>query len=255
MKWPVTVVAAGLLGLSGTALAQDPDDWDYGEDPSKGLSAAMVEYDGGRTIVVECSAGDLSVAIVGLPAHPSEGLRMDARRADGRSSRTVWTSRPGEVRIADTPGRTARLLRGGGPLELASRPGETPALRAQFERPSANAQVDRVLTACGRAIADDRDTLPDGSEYVADLMWARPIGERLSARSPDRGGDRRAEISCVIDAGRLRACQLEQELPSPSGYGRAAVAAAEGRVVNLTDAGAAQGTVLHLVLTSTRRTR
>lgn len=249
MKLLTALVASALLPTA--AWAQDVDDWDYGEDPSKGLRAAMVEYDGGRTIVVQCLAGDLTVAIVGLPAHPSEGLRMEAIRADGRRSLTTWSSSTSDVRVSGTPGRTARLLRGGGSLDLASGPNETPPVRAEFDLPSQSTQLDRVLTACGRALVDERDLRPDGAEYVADLTWSRRVAERLHARSPDQGGTRRAEVSCVIDAeGRLRACQLEQELPSASDYGRAAVAAAEGQAVTLTDAGAAEGAVLHFVLTS-----
>jgi hypothetical protein len=248
------LAAAALLATviwPSATLAQDVDDWDYGEDPAKQLSAAMVEYEGGKTILVQCLAGDLTVAIVGLPQHPSESLRAEVRRPDGRRSLTTWSSRTADVRVSGTPGRTARLLRGGGGLDLASAPNEAPPMRAQFDLPVQSAQLDRVLTACGRALVDERDLRPDGTDHVADLSWSGPIAERLQARTTGQGGLRQAEVSCVIGAGgRLRACQLEQELPSASDYGRAAVAAAEGQAVTLTNAAEAEGTVLHFVLSS-----
>src|SRR5690606_9671693 len=72
----------------------------------------------------------------------------------------VW--RQNGVWLSTEPARDARGLRNGGILPLSSpATRRRPAISSPLELPSRHANLDKVLTACGYALEDDRDHLPD----------------------------------------------------------------------------------------------
>ena len=160
-----------------------------------------------------------------------------ATRADGRSDTQTWFAEPGATAFtASVNGRDARFLRGGGLFDLRSPAGSAAPIHAAFDLPTQNANLDRVLTACGYAANDERDLL---ARTGADLktQWAVENADEIAryerqgaARSPSRsrsvsGEARRqtpparplpqpADLSCVVRAGALAECRFDHP---PSG--------------------------------------
>lgn len=201
----------------GAAASQD-DDWEFAEDPGRQLSAAIARYEGGQAVVVQCLAGELSAMIVGLPATPYRLRRIEAERADGRRDHQSWfpeAAAPGSPAAFKTltPGRDARFFRGGGLMTLRSTDGDPATMAATFDLPLLSANLDRVLTACGRALEDERDRL---TRTPVTVDWQKVAG----GRSRDRGRGRTvgaADISCVIRNQRYTDCRVEYARPAHEG--------------------------------------
>lgn len=263
MKRVVIAALCATLGAghAGAAVAQD-DDWEFQEDSARNLTVAAVRYDSGAAIVVQCRAGALTAVLAGLTLS-TEGLELQATRGDGRHDIQTWApaGAAGAFR-SETTARDVRFMRGGGSYSLRTPGGAATPLRADFDLPPHSANLDRVLTACGWALADDRDLIARaGREILLTDPDARPSRNRRgSSRSRAGGGGRseppqrpesdplppppaEAQISCIIRDMRLTECRADHP-PAPGAgprperhewwqgrrvYGNAA--AAEGKVM------------------------
>ncbi len=149
---PMLVAALCAILCAGPAVAaQDEDDWEFEEDPSRNLSVAAVRYDGGASVIVLCRDGVLTTVLTGLPT--AQRIEFQASRADGRSDTQIWldAGQPGALR-SSAPEKDARFLRGAGAYQVRTVEGQTPVFRTAFDLPTQYANLDRVLTACGVAI-------------------------------------------------------------------------------------------------------
>ena len=203
MRKAIAAAVYALTCASGSAAMAQDSDWDFFEDPDRALTQAGVEYAGGQAIAAQCLDGALSLVIMGLPESP-EMLRMQATREDGRSAAQIWLplAEPGTYR-STSPGREARFMRGGGDYSVRTGDGAGTAVSATFDLPPQSANLDRVLTACGWALEDDRDLLPEatvsldptGPRYEAPPYRPPPVPER--------------EISCIVRDMQLRDCRAD----------------------------------------------
>lgn len=221
-------MVAGAMSVPVAAVAQEEDDWEFGEDAARELTAATVRYDAGKAVVVQCEKGDLKVVIVGLPATTTASRRLAVSRADGRSDVQTWFAPAGQTAFTSTvSGRDARFLRGGGLYQLRSAEGEagTP-MRAAFDLPTQNANLDRVLTACGYAVSDERDLLQRASPDLKTAWEAEHENDRPRARTGSRSvsqpnarsrrgpppappAPRPSRTSCIVRGGEYADCRVE----------------------------------------------
>lgn len=155
------------------AFAQDEDDWEFQHEASLNQTVAAVRYDAGVAIVVQCRDRALSAALIGMPAGVG-GIEVQARRADGRSDLQTWAPGPQPgILVSTVPARDIRFMRGGGLYAIRTADGAPRALRTNFDLPTQSANLDRVLTACGWGLTDDRDQL------------TRIAGGEISFRNPN----------------------------------------------------------------------
>ncbi len=218
-------------GLTTNPVIRQEDDWEFAADTARNLSVAAVRYEDGKAVVVQCAPVGLRVVLVGLPASPERTRVMSVSRADGRSDTQTWFAEPGATAMtASVNGRDARFLRGGGRFELRWRAGEAAPVRAIFDLPTRNENLDRVLAACGYAAVDGRDLLPRAgddlkSQWEADHAEEIARGPRPNARTRSRsvsGGARPqsrgpstppppipADLSCVVRDGALADCRFD----------------------------------------------
>ncbi len=257
----LAVVLAG--AICSPALAQEEDDWEFGEDAARQLTVATVRYDAGKAVVAQCEKGELKVVIVGLPAATTGSRHLNASRTDGRRDSQGWFAPVGQTTFTSTtPGRDARFLRGGGMFELRSAEDEagTP-MRAAFDLPTQNANLDRVLAACGYAVTDDRDLLQRASDlktqWQAEHEDDRP---RIQARSrsvsqprPRQGPlpvpslPRPAETSCIIRNATYSDCRIEHApVGTPSVNADELMARLNGTRLEAVSAAANEGRVYYL---------
>jgi hypothetical protein len=229
------VLAAGLL--CAPAMAQETDDWELGQDALRQMTRATVQYDGGKAIVVQCQAGVLKVVLIGLPATTAPTRHLDASRADGRRDRQGWFAEPGQTAFTSTvSGRDARFLRGGGLFELRSAAGDATPVRASFDLPTQNANLDRVLAACGYAATDDRDAIQRTgedlkTEWEAEHANDPPPLPRMARSRSISGAARRpsrpdtpptpperkpAEMSCIVRAAVFADCRFDHTTNLPA---------------------------------------
>jgi hypothetical protein len=186
----LAALCAGLCAGSTAALAQDEDDWEFQHEASLNQTVAAVRYDAGVAIVVQCRDRALSLALVGMPAGVG-GLEVQARRADGRTDLQTWVPGPAPgILMSSVPARDIRFLRGGGLYSVRTVDGAPRALRTNFDLPTQSANLDRVLTACGWGLTDDRDQLTRASLEISfrdpdARPRERPRGRGARAGMPD----------------------------------------------------------------------
>lgn len=173
------------------ALAQDEDDWEFQHESSLNQTVAAVRYDAGVAIVVQCRDRALSAALVGMPAGVG-GLEVQARRADGRTDIQTWAPGPQPgILMSTVPARDIRFMRGGGLYSIRTADGAPRALRTNFDLPTQSANLDRVLTACGWGLTDDRDQLTRTAHGEISFLnpnappRERPRGRGARAGRPD----------------------------------------------------------------------
>lgn len=260
-------MAAGLV-LATAAVGQD-DDWEFQEDAAQHITIAAARYDAGQMIVVQCRDNKLAVVLTGLP-QSAEPLQLAATRADGRSDEQRWVASgaPGAYR-AVSPGRVTRFLKGGGLYSVHTEDGAATAFRGAFDLPSASANLDRVLTACGWALTDERDLLAEAAVTVdrtGPSVHRRAPSRSVALRSARREPDVPAtpppptpelEVSCIVRDMHLRECRADHPPSAELEPVTGAIRFAEGREVFPTegaDAAVAEGRVLH-VTTSTQLVR
>lgn len=169
----VAALCAILCAGATAATAQDEDDWEFQAEPSLNQTVAAVRYDAGVAIVVQCRDNALSAALIGMPARVG-GIEVQARRADGRTDTQTWAPGPAPgIFLSTTAARDIRFMRGGGLYSVRTLEGAPRALRTNFDMPTQSANLDRVLTACGWALTDDRDQM------------TRVVSSEISFRDPD----------------------------------------------------------------------
>ena len=259
----LAVVLAG--AICSPALAQEEDDWEFGEDAARQLTVATVRYDAGKALVAQCEKGELKVVIVGLPAATTGSRHLNASRADGRRDSQGWFAPVGQTAFTSTtPGRDARFLRSGGMFELRSAEDEagTP-MRAGFDLPTQNANLDRVLTACGYAVTDDRDLLQRASELKTEWQVEhendrprRPSGSRSVSQPDSRSrqgpppapqAPRPSDASCIVRAGAYADCRIEHAAVSaPSRNAESMMRRLNGTRLEAVSAAANEGRVYYL---------
>lgn len=245
MKTWLLICCAVALALSAVhAGAQETgDDWEFAEDAASGATVAMVRYDGGQAIVAQCQQGRLVLLMTGLPAG-DDMLRLGARRSDGRAAAQIWApvSAPGAYRSA-SPGREARFMRGGGAFVVRSAADSPTMVNATFDLPAQSANLDRVLTACGWALEDDRDLLEE-----ADVTLDPPGRNGRPAYRLPSVPER--EVSCIVRDLRLRDCRADHPPSERTDNTRSLKRAVEGEQVHVPIGAApasAEGRVFHVV--------
>jgi len=196
-------IAMSTAGFSHAtfASAQTGDDWEFAQDAARNLSVAAVRYDGGQAIIVQCSAGELKVALQGFPERPGPLYRLRAERADGLTDVQTWDVAAGRTWFSAAPARDARFLRAVGALQLRSDVGQASPVTATFELPTEHANVDRVLTTCGYTLTNDRDALAR-----APMMQAVVSSD---AGSTAGASGRSMEVSCIVRSGIYRDCRVD----------------------------------------------
>lgn len=240
MKSALWAAAAAVLTMGQAPEAPDADDWEFGEDPSRKLTVAMARYDGGQALIVQCVDGELKTMISGLPATTRRLRVIEWERADGRRDRQSWFPEggPGSTVFGTyTPARAARFFKGGGQLTLRSAGGDPASMEASFDLPPASANLDRVLTACGRPLQDERDSLP---RTPFEVDWDEAAAEPRPGRGRSVGV---AEISCIVRQERFRECRVDYARPPRAG--RDAARQLEGDRLQQPDP-AAEGTVSYM---------
>lgn len=229
MKIAMALTAA-LLASGGPAVAQDGDDWDYGENAAQKLSIAAVSFEN-FGIAVRCMDGNLSVLMAGLPA--GSGRRtLNYRVGQGPEYASNWISSPGgTTAFAFWPRAVARDLSEGGRLTVTVPTADGPR-RITADIPRSGEAVGRVFRDCDRELAPSQTAAaaPRDEDFVG-LDWIREPDGGFPDRA--RFADGIAAVQCRVRAsGRLGDCSVESEFPEGSGFGRAAVLAAHrtGRV-------------------------
>lgn len=245
MKGLLAVAACAVLCAGpAAAFAPQDDDWELAEDPAQELTVAAVRYDGGQMIVAQCRRGGLTLVVTGLP-EGGEMLRLAATRADGRAAAQIWipAGAPGAYRSV-APGREARFLRGGGAYVVRTEADARPAVNGTFDLPARSANLDRVLTACGWALEDDRDLLAEAGVLLDRPRRGREPPPYRPPPVPER------EVSCVVREMRLRECRPDHPPYAGTPGAKSLMRAVEGREVYVpigADPAATEGEVFHAV--------
>jgi hypothetical protein len=229
----LTIALAGLLigPLAGgaPAVAQDVDDWDYGEDAARKLAIAAVTFEN-FGVAVRCMEENLSVVLSGLPA--DSGQRRLMYGMDGEpESESLWVSgQDSTTAFAVWPRSVATALSRGGRLSVLAPEGAS--MRSYVvQLPASAGSVGRVFQACGRELDSSRPDDSPAKEDFAGLVWARSPEINYPRDARYEAG--LAAILCHVEAdGGLRDCSVESEFPEGSGFGRAATYGAHrtGRV-------------------------
>ena len=240
-RWlAILAVSAGMIAPAPLAMAQADDDWEFAEDAALELTIAAARYDAGVSVIAQCSRNKLTVSLVGLPATTAPSRRLDATRSDGARDAQTWEVREGGTLSSTLPARDGRFLRVGGELRLRSSAGQTPSFAASFDLPAQHANLDRVLSACGYAVEDERDALP------------RADPDLRLARRPSRGstGGRPGishEISCIVRDGAYQACRTDRTTSGHSARdARRGANGENGRRLHPDDAAANEGKVVYI---------
>lgn len=230
-----TLLLAG-LAASGPALSQDGDDWDFGQDPERGLTIAAVSFEN-FGVAVRCMNDSLSVVMTGLPtASGVRRLRYGVGQEPGAESRWV-SGRDSNAAFAVWPRRVATDMSRGGSLVVLA-PGADGVQRYAVDLPASREAVGRVFQACGLTLDPaNEDSGPSGEQF-AGLRWRNAPTPSFPSRAQASAG--LAGVTCTVRAdGTLRGCTAESEFPEGSGFGRAAELGAHrtGRVVAIDPSG------------------
>jgi hypothetical protein len=236
----IVAAAVGLFALAGAAQSQETDDWEYGEDAGRKMTAAVTRYDSGHAFVVQCVDQALTVLITGIPG-PDEGLVwLDVVRADGRRDRLPWNRAAGGSLRAEAGGRTARLMRGGCVIQVRGGEAATP-VRAAFELPSESQNLEKVLTACGAEAPGNRDDLAVFEGEVGAVDWSRATANALPQGAE---GAVWARGSCLIGpALTLTQCRVDDVSPNGGRLADGLIREMEGATVTPADGEVAVGKV------------
>lgn len=217
------------LALAVPASAQDNgDDWDFGQDASRGLTMAAVTFDN-FGVAVRCLNQTVSVVITGVEASPGEqSIRFAMPDSPDRD--TAWIgSQDGRVLFALWPAAIATELQKGGRMSLGI-PGGDRIRRMNVDLPASPQAISRVFTACDRELPSQTPDQPQG-EDLGGLVWRSAPQPNFPSNTAAEAGV--AALLCGVDArGNLRGCRVESQFPEGGGFGRAAVLGAHrtGRV-------------------------
>lgn len=244
MMLAVVALLGALAFAAGQASPVQDDDWEFVEDPAQELTLAAARYDGGQSIIAQCQRGRLVLILTGLP-EGEDMLRLAATRADGRAAVQRWTpvGGPGIYRSV-TPGREARFLRGGGSYVVRSAVGAATVVNATFDLPAQSANLDKVLTACGWALEDDRDLLEEAEVFLTRPGARRDPPPYRIPSVPER------EVSCVVREMRLRDCRSDHPPSADTPNTRSLLSAVQNQVVHVrigVDPASAEGRVFRVI--------
>ncbi len=255
----VAVAAVAIAGAGSAQAQAADDDWEFAEDPTRQLTVAASRYDAGPSIIVQCREGALALMLVGMPAG-TERIEVNASRADGRTDVQAWrpTGSDGVFR-STVPARDIRFMRGGGAYAVRTGEGVEPAFAASFDLPTQSANLDRVLTACGWALADDRDQLPraqgasltDPDVRAPRRSTSRSITERRAQRRPPPPPPATAfvpaeqQASCIVRDRRLADCRADHPPVAGAPDPAEALRRLDGARVYADDLEALEGKVLY----------
>lgn len=253
---PLSVVLAlACLGSTNPAFAQTDDDWDLSTAPDQQTTVATVDYSSGVSIVVLCRAGTLRTAILRLPPASPGSAWYDLRLGTGQTMRKLWERRSdGTTVVADSDDRLVRFLKAGGPLSIRSDTEADAPFRMEVDLPTSSTGLDAVLGACGYPTTNDRD----GAPRLDDLLIETPVvimPDRVLERRVSRTSTFQVSISCLVSNGRYTACRSEHEVPAYPADGQMVAAELEGVPVRASDMAAAEGRLLDMVVTGSRRRR
>lgn len=232
-----TLLAAlcAILCAGPTAtLAQDEDDWEFQHEASLNQMVAAVRYDAGVAIVVQCRDNALSAALIGMPTGVG-GLEVQARRADGRTDVQTWAPGPAPgILLSTVPARDMRFMRGGGLYSVRTVDGAPRALRTSFDLPTQSANLDRVLTACGWGLMDDRDRLTRATSEISfqdpdARPRERPRGRGARAGLPDAPEPAAPVAPPLPPAERQMSCVLQNQTLTSCRFDHPSAAALIGR--------------------------
>ena len=259
MRLTIATTLCVLMGAAqAAASAPQDDDWEFAEDPARQLTVAAARYDNGPSIIAQCREGALSLLLIGMPAG-ADKIELNATRAGGRSDVQGWRPAGSDgVFRSSVPARAIRFMRGGGAYAVRTGDGVTPAFAVAFDLPTQSANLDRVLSACGWAMDDDRDqlaraagaSLADPNARAPRRSTSRSITERRNQRqapSPPAASFTPAEqqISCVVQNGRLADCRPDharvEGAPDPADTLRHL----DGERIYVDDAAAVEGQVMY----------
>lgn len=258
-------VCAVLCAGQTAAYGQDEDDWEFQHEATLNQTVAAVRYDAGVAIVAQCRDRALSAALIGMPAGMG-GVEVQARRADGRTDTQAWAPGPGPgIYLSAMPSRDIRFMRGGGLYSLRTADGAPRALRTNFDLPTQSTGLDRVLTACGWALTDDRDQLAVATEISivnpeAGGRRRMPTRPGATTRAPRREVEptplppslpspAENRVSCIVRDLHLRDCRADHAGSAENRDVQAMVSSNEGRqvyAVGGSDAAASEGKVFYL---------
>ncbi len=229
------VTALVLCALALPALAQEPaQDWETFRDERGKVTVAYSNFDSGLGLAVRCVDRSFETVVVGLPAlrGQNQTRRLQIAFGDAPFHDEDWNVTADPSRAVSSMGTSfARKLREGGRLRIRV-PGGSPDGRNlvhDLDLPRSNAAIDGALAACGRPLADPRDSgLPVASDGALPpgLAWARQPRPRHPANDYARGF---AVLTCLtLSDGRLGECEVEAEYPVDGGFGAAAMDAVGG---------------------------
>lgn len=244
-----SIALVGAIAALGTAAhAQEGDDWYVLSDAAKKTTSAGVAYSSNVVLRVQCVAGELDVGIAGLHTRPQVGNRYERALANGQTAPSFWiVSDDGTTLLARDAARVARSFKAGGSLTLSAPSDSANPLQVRLELPTQSAGIDRVLTDCGRALSDPRDSLLSAMDQVIELPRLQPSSTANRYRQID------IELSCLIAAGRLEECQSDHQNPVDAQVGLDTARRANGTAIQLRDPAAAEGRVLTVTLTGSSR--
>jgi len=244
-----SLLSALVIAGSGTPSApgQATDDWDFRADPARNVAAAFVDYSSGVSLTVDCER-PADHRYPGLSDVAPSSLLFDRQRNGGEVEVSLWRATPAGDGLINTSARDARSFREGGRLALVANPQPDPPVRIELDLPSESANLDRVLTACGLALVNPIDDAPSAADLLVQVP-ALEIPETVSRRHDQI----QIEIDCLIANGRLSACQSERQVPADPAAGAITARAANGTRVRVTDATAAEGRRVTVVVTGARR--
>jgi TonB family protein len=254
MRW-VAAIAVPIALFAGLASAQTSDDWDLTVDEAQRLTAASTGYSSGQAIAVRCRAGTLDVLIAGLPIVDAVSRYLELSHGEGPTETGSWLNQAGTV-FSATPARTARRLRAGGTLAIATTvddASDSRLRRYRFELPSQSDAVGRVLQACDAPPTDARDSLPRWPQprvFPQDFWLRQPTPEYPQAAASAGIESGFAVLSCIVQhEGRLRDCRIEYESDRRGRFGESAVRAmSTARLSQAILAGPVEGQVLNFTI-------
>lgn len=260
MRLTIAATLCVLMG-AGQAAASGPqdDDWEFAEDQARQLTVAAARYDNGPSIIAQCREGALSLLLIGMPPG-TETIELNATRAGGRADVQDWRPAGAEgVFRSSVPARDIRFMRGGGAYAVRTGDGVTPAFAATFDLPTQSANLDKVLSACGWAMDDDRDqlaratgaSLTDPDARAPRRSTSRSITERRNQRQPPPPPPAASfmpaeqQISCVVRNARLADCRPDHARVEGAPDPAATLRLLNGERIYADDVAAAEGMIMY----------
>lgn len=222
------LLGALMLSISAQEGAGDAD-WELVSVRDEHAMIASLNF-GDNVLALRCQRGVLDFIVTGLPETGATSRRVRVTVGAGEAEEEGWSTFSGSA-TASEPGRMARRLRAGGPLNLRLEPIEAgadgepaqPPRRYVFPTPPSAGAIDQVLTRCDEPLQDDRDEIPRvASSVITWLDLPSPSYPETRTAMEARAGEFR--LMCIVQPeGRLKDCEAIREFPARAGFAEAAV--------------------------------